>query len=455
MNKLSISKAIIIPSMMIFLFHSMNTQAQTEVKNIPAVLGVREQVEVVNQIILKRFEQLLPAIMEQTGFDMWIIACNEDNPDPVYETMIPHKLWCPITQILVLYHSGPGTRVERLNISRCNLSGLFDNVWNSGAWDKDQGESQWECLGRIVRERDPKKIGINIGEIQWAAGGLTVPMMNRITEALGKKYIERLASAEPMTILWGMTLLDEEIEIMEHAQAISHAILAEIFSNKVITPNISTIEDLEYYYWQRAVDLGLEKSFNPSFRIRARLSADARKLDKTDIVIRPGDVIKCDVGLKYMLYNTDHQEWGYVLRPGENDVPESLRKLMAEGNRLQDVYCAEFKEGLTGNEILTNILNRARAQGIPNPRIYSHSVGYFPHEPGPLIGLPWEQVNEPGRGDVKLSANSTYTAELSVAMPVPELDGQQLVFGMEEVVLFTGKETVFMDGRQTSFYLIR
>jgi hypothetical protein len=88
--------------------------------------------------------------------------------------------------------------------------------------------------------------------------------------------------------------------------------------------------------------------------------------------------------------------------------------------RLQDVYCGEFKSGLTGNEILGRVLRKALELGIPRPRVYSHSMGLFLHEPGPLIGLPWEQVNNPGRGDVKLVPMSTFVCELSVTGPLPE-----------------------------------
>jgi hypothetical protein len=128
---------------------------------------------------------------------------------------------------------------------------------------------------------------------------------------------------------------------------------------------------------------------------------------------------------------------------------------MAEGNRLQDVYCGEFKTGLTGNQLLANILNKARDNGIPKPRVYSHSLGYFLHEPGPLIGLPWEQVNNPGRGDVRLVPNSTFVVELSVTAPVPEWGGKELRLSLEQDIVFTGERTYFLDGRQTSFHIIK
>ncbi len=128
---------------------------------------------------------------------------------------------------------------------------------------------------------------------------------------------------------------------------------------------------------------------------------------------------------------------------------------MAEGNKLQDIFCAEFKEELTGNQLLANILQTAREKGICKPKIYSHSIGYYLHEPGPLIGLPWEQENTGGRGEVKLVPNSTFTAELSVTCPVPELGGEELRMALEQVVAFTPKGTYFLDGRQTEFYIVK
>jgi len=115
----------------------------------------------------------------------------------------------------------------------------------------------------------------------------------------------------------------------------------------------------------------------------------------------------------------------------------------------------ELKTGLTGNELLNNMLTKARADGIPSPRIYSHSLGYFLHEPGPLIGLPWEQEHNPGRGGVKLEPMSGFTVELSVTGPFPEWGGAEFRLPLEQDIIFLGDRAVFLDGRQTRFHLIR
>jgi len=421
----------------------------------PSLLPIRERAAVVHKIVQKRLDTLLPRMMREAGLDMWVLACNEDNLDPVFETMMPYENWTPITQILVLYDRGPDKGVERINVSRTDTQGLFQNGWDAATFDAKKGEGQWEAFGRIVRDRNPKRIGLNEGETQWAAGGLTTVLKKRIVEALGPSLALRIASAEPLVTLWGETLLEEEIEIQERAAAISHAIIAEMFSNRTITVGQTTADDLRYFYWQRVADLGLKVSFSPFVSIRARSPETLAKYGKDDKAIRPGDVLHCDVGVKYMRWNSDHQEVAYVLKPGEADAPEGLRKLLAEANRLQDVFCAEFKTGLTGNELLGRILGKAREIGIPSPRVYSHSLGLFLHEPGPLIGLPWEQVNNVGRGDVRLVPWSVFTVELSVTGPIPEWGGTDLRVPVEQDVAFTGEKTIFLDGRQTAFHLIR
>jgi hypothetical protein len=294
-----------------------------------------------------------------------------------------------------------------------------------------------------------------VGGIQWAAGGLSAVLQRRLVEAIGPTYEARLESAEPLATLWAETLLPEEVGLMQRAVAVSHAIIAEMFSSAVATPGITTTEDLRYFYWQRVADLGLDISFTPFVGIRGRSPENRQKYGPDDNVIRPGDLLHCDVGLKYLRYNTDQQEMAYVLRLGETDVPATFKQHMAEANRLQDTFVGELRTGLTGNELLNNMLMQAERSAIPGARIYSHSLGYFLHEPGPLIGLPWEQVDNPGRGDVKLVPMSAFTVELSVTMPVPEWGGQDFRLPLEQDVVFLGDRAVFLDGRQTSFHLIQ
>ncbi len=110
---------------------------------------------------------------------------------------------------------------------------------------------------------------------------------------------------------------------------------------------------------------------------------------------------------------------------------------------------------MTGNELLAKILQTARAKGIPQPKVYSHNLGHLLHEPGPLIGLPWQQERCPGRGDVKLVYDSCFAMELCVTDIVPEWDNQEFRLSVEQDVAFTRQDGCRpLDDRQIRFHLV-
>ena len=415
---------------------------------LPTVLPMRQRSEAIYRTLKDRLEAVLPIAMREAGLDMWIILCQEDNPDPVYTTLIPMDCWCPILQILVFYDRGEGQGIEGINISGTNTKDLYE--W---PYKGQLEEKQWPLLRQIVEERDPQRIGINTGSIQWAAGGLTHNLYLQLTKELPTRYVERLTSAEALVTRWLATLSDEELVLYNHVVDLSRSIISECYSRKVIVPGVTTTRDLVWHYWQRCAELGLQVSFEPFFGL-VRSDEMRAVYGSDDQVVRPGDLLRCDVGLSYLRLNTDHQQTAYVLREGESDAPAGLKDLFADCARLQGVFMDEFRQGLTGNELLTNILTRARREGIPGAKVYSHSLGHMLHEPGPLIGLPWEQDRCQGRGDVRLEHNYCFTMELCVSGPVPEWGGQVVRLGQEEDVCFTLQGCRPIHGRQTGLYLV-
>ena len=411
------------------------------------ILPLREQARVVNEITAHRFETVLPQVMRETGFDMWLIICNEDNHDPIFPTLSPWEVWVPILQMVVFYDAGD-KGIERLNISRTDMQGLMTDLWSLV-----QNEDQWGALAQVIRERNPKRIGINVSDTIWAADGLTVSLHEKLKQALGPDLSARLVSAEPLCIRWLETRTRQELDLYAQVCRVAHEVMAYCFSRDVITPGVTTPEDLRWVYWQTTTDLGLPVSFPPFFRKHRSIHLQEH-WGSVDPVIRPGDVLHCDVGFKYLRLLTDHQELGYVLRGDESDVPDDFKQGMAYANRLQDIFTASWTKGLTGNQILTNALNTARAEGIPKPKIYSHSLSFYLHEPGPLMGLPWEQVACPGRGDVRMEYNTVYTVELAVTCEMPTWGGLELPFALEQDAVFLESGPVYLDGRQTTFHLV-
>jgi hypothetical protein len=411
----------------------------------PRTLPVRRQAEIVDRLLEKRLERVLPAAMRAAGVDMWVLLCREDNLDPVFKAMLPVDTWCPILGALVFFDRGEGKGVERLNVSATRTAELYECPWGGR-----RETEQWKAIAEAIVERDPRRIGVNVGDVQWCGGGLTHSLYQRLAEVLPAGWAERLVSAEAAAQHWGATLIGEEVELFDGVAALAHRLIAACYTREVITPGKTTTGDLEWHYRQLCADLGLEPAFKPSFYITRGGETEG----PLDGEVLPGDFLRCDVGTSYLRLTSDHQRWAWVRSEGEPDPPEGMRRLMREANRLQDVFLASLEAGLTGNGLLKRMLERARAEGIPNPKVYSHSLGHYLHEPGPLIGLPWEQESCPGRGDAVLGINNCFAMELSVRDAVPEWGGREVTFSMEEDVVFTKDGPRILDGRQTEFVIV-
>ena len=411
----------------------------------PAVLPMRERARVLLENTRSRLDTVVPAAMREQGLDMWLVLCEEDSLDPVFETMIPFDTWCPILQVLVFVDRG-ASGVQRLNISGTDTADLFVRPYRGQVV-----EEQWKALARVVSDAGPRRIGINTGSVAWAASGLTASLRDRLAAELPAGFAGRLESAEPCAVRYLSTLTDAEIGRLEEAARVSRALIAECYSPEVLRPAETTIADLCWHYWQRVADLGLLVSFKPSFYLIRDPQARSRH-GEGDTTIRPGDFVRCDVGLRYLRMTTDHQLWCYCARPGESDAPRAQQELMKEGNRLQDLFLDELRAGSSGNELLARMLERARREGIPGPRVYSHSLGLFLHEPGPLIGLPWEQQRCPGRGDVVARPGCGFAMELSVTT---EIDGWgAFTLALEEDVVLGQNGARLIDTRQTQFIVL-
>jgi Xaa-Pro aminopeptidase len=213
---------------------------------------------------------------------------------------------------------------------------------------------------------------------------------------------------------------------------IVHALIARAFSREVITPGETTTEDVVWWFRQELNDLGLGTWFQPTVDLqRPGRPAESVIADRKADAIQRGDVLHCDVGIVALRLATDTQHMSYVLREGESEPPEGLRRALARANRLQDILMERMRPGRTGNEVLADVLAAMRAEGI-NGTIYTHPVGDRGHGAGPLIGLWDRQEGVPGRGDVLLLPNTWFAVELQATTPVTEWDGQEVRMALEE-----------------------
>jgi Xaa-Pro aminopeptidase len=411
---------------------------------LPAILTLREQAEMYDAWLTVRLDRLLPDLMRQEGFDMWIVICRENNEDPVFRSLVPFStMYASRTSILVFTDKGP-EGIERLSVSRAGIGQFY-----KPAWDPDRVE-QWTRLGEIIRERSPKKIGINESDTFNYGDGITATLKKKFQAALPSEFQSRVQSAERLAIRWLERRTPDEMEVYPHIVAIAHAIIAEAFSRTVITPGVTTTDDVMWYFRERSRQLGLTNWFHPTVDIQRPRDTPygASK------VIHRGDLLHCDFGITYLNLTTDTQQIAYVLKDGEVDAPKGLQTAFAKANRLQDIHLAEMRAGLTGNAILAAILRRARAEGL-QASVYSHPIGFHGHAAGAIVGMWDQQGGVPGLGDFPLHEDTAHSIELNVRSVVPEWGNIDVRIPLEQDILFRRGGASWMDQRQTAITLIR
>ncbi|WP_018127998.1 M24 family metallopeptidase [Balneola vulgaris] len=417
------------------------------------VLPMRERARVIDELLEDRIKTVLPDLMRRTGIDMWVVVSREYNEDPVIETLLP-ATWLAARRrtILVMYDRGGEQGIETLAVARYDVGTTFKK-----AWDKEQQPDQWKRLAEIIEERDPKKIGVNQSKHWGLADGIVATDLEEMKAAIGKKYANRVVSAEKLAVGWLETRSEKEMAIYPHIVRIAHEIIADGFSDKVIQPGVTTTEDLVWWYRERIRELKLITWFHPSVSIQR---ADPESFDHLrsfssrpeNNVIMPGDLLHVDFGIKYLRLNTDTQQHAYVLRPTETKVPDYLKKAFDNGNRLQDIFTNNFKEGRTGNEVLKLSREQAIAEGI-KPSIYTHPIGFHGHAAGTTLGMWDAQGGVPGSGEYPLHLNTAYSIELNAATYIEEW-GKEIRIMLEEDAYFDKSGVWYIDGRQKEIMTI-
>ncbi len=431
---------------------------------------LREQAALQQEWLRKRLDTFLPGLMRKHGIDLWVVPMREYVEDPVFVALgAPETFAARRRTIYVFFDrcASAGTApaascVERIALGGTSQGGVFearrstrpaDSNVGRGQQAELWGDEQWQVLKSVIEERTPRVIGIDRSTVFAFSDGLTAGELKGMTSALGEKWSSRFRDAEGLPLELIAVRLPEEEAFFRRMQELVWSLTETMFSSKVITPGTTRTSDLVWWWRQRVNDLGLDTWFQPSVDVQ-RSGATAESLG-ADPVIQPGDLLHCDVGITVARLNTDTQHLAYVLKPGESDAPDGLRRALANGNALQDIVLEEIRPGRTGNEILTASRTRMQARKIEGS-IYSHPIGLHGHGAGPLIGL-WDyQDGVPGRGDAKVISSMWWSIELQATTPVPEWAGQQVRMAQEEdAIVSADGQLRWALRRQDRLFLVR
>ena len=414
------------------------------------ILSLKERARVIEEIQKDRFDNLLPKLMEETGIDMWVIITREYNEDPVIKTLLP-PTWLNARRrtILAFYYDKKSKNLEKVAIARYSFGKNIPSTWN-----KEEEPNQMKALAKFIEEKNPEKIGLNFSDHFALADGIVKTDYELFLDNLPSKLSKRVVSAEELAIRWIETRTEKEMIIYDQLVEITHGIINEAFSTNVITPGVTTTDDVVWWMREKVKKLGLKTWFHPTIDVQRNENSDLYAFDgesKFDIIL-PGDLIHCDFGITYLTLNTDCQELAYVLKPDETEAPDYLVKALDEGNRVQDIFTDLFEHKKTGNQILKEALEQGRNEGY-RPQIYTHPLGTFGHSAGTTLGMWDSQGGVPFTGDFPMNYNTVYAIELNTKVFIKEWNKDIRVM-LEEAGVFEESGFRYVNGRQTELILV-
>ena len=393
-----------------------------------------------NQVRLDKFDLILPEAMRENKIDMWIIINREGNFDPLYPDMgegyVGHNGYYIFTD----------TGKPRIERAVLGIEGYL--LEETKAYDYFGSEEE---LKDFVAKRDPKRIGLNMSKDIGGADGLSYTARQELVEILGKKYEARFVSAEKLVSDFRSRHVASEIAIFAEAGDYSYQLAERALSNEVITPGITTLEEVAWWMKEELFKNNLYSSFGmPSVYVTGPKGIEATSNDR---IIQRGDILMLDWGVGLMNNFTDMKRMAYVLKEGEKEVPAGIQHAFDEAVKVRQIVKSTIRPGMTAQQNMDAIYKALEEGGFLRMKEFNkpgtgnktdvmigcHSVGDWGHGTGPSIA----HFN-PVQLTYIIKPTNLLSIELFAYTMVPEWGGSKLRIPLEDDAIVTERGVEWM-----------
>jgi hypothetical protein len=231
-----------------------------------------------------RFERTLPSLMRRDSIDMWIVPMREYNEDPVFSSIVSPTTFAARRRTIYVFHDLGGDKgIERLALGGTSQGGLYTavrsqvaatNVSSGSTTAELWGSAQWDVLTKVIRDRKPKRIALDVDTTFAFSDGLTLGeytgMLSREVLKPDGEWRAEIKPAERLAIDLIAIRQAEEEETFNRMNRLTWDIIEEAFSSKVITPGVTRTSDVVWWMRQRVADYGLTTWFQPSVDVQRK-----------------------------------------------------------------------------------------------------------------------------------------------------------------------------------------
>src|SRR5262249_26774775 len=193
----------------------------------PRLPPLREQDQIRQDWLKLRLERVLPALMRRHGVSMWLVVSREYNEDPAFFSLVsPSVMHARRRTILVFYDRGPEKGVERLTLGGGSNGGLYEVYRDPEGENRELwGQGQWALLRKLVAERKPATIAVDVSHTHAFSDGLSAGEKEALEGALGP-WTAKLVRAENLPLEYVGIRVPEMLPQYRQMMQIVHALIA-------------------------------------------------------------------------------------------------------------------------------------------------------------------------------------------------------------------------------------
>ena len=404
------------------------------------------------EIRKERVRKLLPEAMRRTGVDAWVVVCRENDNDPLALHVGGENAGGAVAFLFLLGENG----LRAIALSPVGEATALKDV---GLHDEvvvlERGTTVWDEAAKRLRAAAPKKIAVN-SSAMTVADGLSHTQRGQLEKALGPDLAGRLMPSEELVVEWLSVKLPQEVEILRRAAALTAALEIEAYGT--VVPGKTRDSDVARFLKRRMRELGVEDSWAPDQNPNVNSGVDRGHSHATDRVIRPGDFIQTDFGIKvHSVWCTDVQRFAYALAPGEKTPPADAVKKWENARKGSRVALAAMKPGVRGYDVdkaQRDWMKEAGSEWVMWGT--GHPVGYWAHDVGP--GLSGAQREGPPSGSTvrMLRPGQTFAFDGFFSWKLPGgADAGTKTISVEEMAVVTPTGAEYLIPPQEDLVLIR
>ncbi len=327
-----------------------------------------------------RIARLLPQAMDRAEVDAWLVLCRENDNDPMARHVGCENAGGEAAFLFFRTRDG----LTSVAVSPAGeATALAELAAQDEVVEIPRGEPVWPSVAAALERHAPTALAINRGSTP-ISDGLSSTQYERMQTGLGD-WMERTVSAERLIGEWLAVKTPAEVEILRRAAVLTAQWQVEAYAAAI--PGVTTDRDIADFLEAKMSQAGVGDGWAPDQNPAVNSGRDRGHSHPTDRVIRPGDVIQTDFGIRVGELVTDIQRFAYVLAPGETAPPAQAQARWEAAKRGSRAAFAAMRPGARGVDVDRAQRRQMEADGsLPVMWSTGHPVGYWAHDSGPSLG---------------------------------------------------------------------